>query len=202
MHVHGSAETDAPPKDHADQGHAHDEAPGYADMHIWLDPTNARAIVQAAAVALCQVDPGRADLYRSNAERAVARLQVLDDDLRQTLSTLAGRPYVVFHDAYQYLERRYRLSPIGSITVNPDRQPSAQRIAAIREKITEGGAVCVFSEPQFQPKLVRTLTEGTKARIGVLDADGGVDVPPGPDAYPTIMRNLSDALRACLDPSS
>jgi zinc transport system substrate-binding protein len=171
-------------------------------MHIWLDAENAQAIVRAVAAALSEADAGRAGLYRSNAEQSVARLQALDETLRQTLKPVAGRPYVVFHDAYQYLERRYGLSPIGSITVNPDRQPGAQRVAAIRERIAAGGAECVFAEPQFEPKLVRTLTEGTTARTGVLDPDGGIGVRAGPEAYPTIMRNMATALRACLDPSS
>jgi zinc transport system substrate-binding protein len=188
-------------------GHEHGSTRGHdthavADMHIWLDAANAQAIVQAVAAALIEADAGRAELYRANVSQAVARLQTLDDDLRQTLKPLAGRPYVVFHDAYQYLEHRYGLSPVGSITVNPDRQPGAQRVAAIREKIVAGGAVCVFAEPQFEPKLVRTLTDGTKARIGVLDPDGGIGVPAGPDAYPAIMRNMATALRTCLEPSS
>jgi zinc transport system substrate-binding protein len=125
-------------------------------------------------------------------------LQTLDDSLRQTLQPVAGRPYVVFHDAYQYLEHRYGLTPIGSITIDPDRQPSAQRVAEIRESITKRGAICVFSEPQFSPKLIPTLIEGTNARTGVLDADGGTTVPAGPGAYPAIMHNLADALRRCL----
>jgi zinc transport system substrate-binding protein len=208
-HTHGHAETSEQTQDHDHEhaygdahGHSHDDAHIGADMHIWLDPANARAIVLAAASALSEADPDRAALYRSNAERAVAQLQALDEELRQTLTPLASRPYIVFHDAYQYLEHRYGMTPVGSITVNPERQPSAQRVAAMREKITHGAAVCVFAEPQFEPKLVQTLIEGTKARAGVLDADGGVGIPAGVEAYPMIMRNLSNALRACLDPSS
>jgi zinc transport system substrate-binding protein len=90
------------------------------------------------------------------------------------------------------------LTPVGSITVNPERQPSAQHIVAIRKKIVDNNAVCVFSEPQFEPSLVKTVTEGTGARVGVLDADGGIGIAPGPDAYFTIMQNLGDALKGCL----
>ena len=184
--------------DHGDDAHAE----GGVDMHIWLDAGNAQAIVRAAAAALAEADGSRADLYRTNAEQAVVRLQQLDATLRDRLAPLAARPYVVFHDAYQYLEHRYGLSPIGSITVNPDRQPSARRVAAIRSQITASGAVCVFSEPQFEPKLVQTLIEGTTARTGVLDAEGGAAVPAGAEAYPTIMLDIAGALRTCLGRSS
>jgi zinc transport system substrate-binding protein len=203
----GYRATDAwEPHLHADHGldgheHEHDE---HADrheasnMHIWLDAGNARAIVRAAVAALGEADPGRAALYRSNGEQAEARLDALDRALRSELTPLAGRPYIVFHDAYQYLEHRYGLTPVGSITANPERQPSAQRIAAIRKKIVDNNAVCVFSEPQFEPSIVKTLIEGMSTRIGVLDADGGVGVAPGPDAYFTIMQNLGDSLKGCL----
>jgi len=90
-------------------------------MHIWLDADNARAIVRAAVAALDEADPGRAALYRSNGEQAEAGLQNLDQELRSELTPFAGRPYVVFHDAYRFLEHRHGLTPAGSITVNPER---------------------------------------------------------------------------------
>ena len=180
--------------EHGEHSHEH----GGFDMHIWLDADNARAIVRAAVAALDEADPGHAALYRSNGEHAEARIDTLDQALRSELTPLAGRPYVVFHDAYRYLERRYGLTPVGSITPNPERQPSAQRIAAIRKKIVDNNALCIFSEPQFEPSIVKTLIEGMSTKVGVLDADGGVGIAPGPDAYFTIMRNLGDSLKGCL----
>jgi len=198
---HADADAGAHGDHHDADDHGHTHAAGSADMHIWLDPVNAQAIVRAVAAALSEADAGRADLYRANAEQAVGRLQQLDATLRQQLAPVAGRAYVVFHDAYQYLEHRYDLQPIGAIAVSPERQPSARRIATIRAGIVASGAVCVFSEPQFPPKLVQTLTEGTPARTGVLDAEGGAAIPAGPGAYPAIMLGLADALRGCLAPT-
>ena len=83
-----------------------------------------------------------------------------------------GAPFVVFHDAYQYFERRYGLAAIGSITVSPEHLPGAQRIQAIHAKVAALGARCVFSEPQFEPRLVQTVIEGTAARTAVLDPEG------------------------------
>jgi zinc transport system substrate-binding protein len=193
-HVHEPTASASTEIERGEHRHEH----GGSDMHIWLDADNARAIVRAAVAALAEADPVRAALYRSNGERTETRIDTLDRTLRSELAPLAGRPYVVFHDAYRYLEHRYGLTPVGSITVNPDRQPSAQRIAAIRKKIVDDNALCIFSEPQFEPSLVKTVIEGTGARVGVLDAEGGVGIPPGPDAYFTIMRNLGDSLKNCL----
>jgi zinc transport system substrate-binding protein len=67
----------------------------------------------------------------------------------------------------------------------------------VRAKIAGLEAACVFAEPQFEPALVRTVAEGTKAKTGVLDPEGA-DLAEGPALYPTLMRNLAASLRGCL----
>jgi zinc transport system substrate-binding protein len=57
--------------------------------------------------------------------------------------------------------------------------------------------ICVFSEPQFPPKLVETLILGTTAKQGVLD-EVGAAIPPGPDHYFALMRGNAESLAACL----
>jgi len=191
---------------HEDDHHGHegtgedDHGHGAHDMHLWLNPANARAMVGAIATALSETDPSNAERYRANATALEDRLADLDAALARELAPVKGRAYVVFHDAYQYFERRYGLTPAGSITVDPDRKPSAARLAEIREKIADTGSACVFAEPQFEPAVIATVIEGTNARTGVLDPLGA-DLAPGPDAYATLLRALAASLRACLKPS-
>ena len=180
----------------------HPGSQGGSDMHVWLDADNARAIVRATVAALIAADPDRAEVYRGNGERTETRIAALDQALRSELAPLAGRPYVVFHDAYRYLEHRYGLTPVGSITLSPERQPSARRVAAIRRKIVASKATCIFGEPQLEPALLKTVSEGITIRIGVLDAEGGREIAPGADAYFATMRNIGSALKACLGPAT
>ena len=184
-------------RDHG-QGHGRGEIDRHGwDMHIWLDPINAKAMVSAIASALGEADPARAAVYVANADRLRARLDRLNAALAAELAPVAGRRYVVFHDAYRYFEKRYRLAPVGAITVNPARQPGARTLRAIREKIIALGATCVFSEPQFKPALIAAVVEGTPARPAVLDPLGA-DLEPGADAYFTLMRDLAISLKDCL----
>jgi len=168
-----------------------------ADPHVFLDPRNAEAIVRAMAATLSTADPAHQAAYRKNAETTIARLQALDGELAAQLAPVEKTPYVVFHDGYQYLERRYGLNAVGSVVVSPERPPGARRLAEIRDKIKDLHAACVFAEPQFDSALVRTAAEGTSARIGVLDYLG-TDLKPGPDAYFDMMRGLGRALVSCL----
>ena len=164
--------------------------------HIWLDPKNAEAIVNAVAGALTKADPTHAQSYAANAARTLQRLDKLDENLRMKLAPIHQRPFVVFHDAYPYFEHRYHLNAVGSITTVPQVQPSAQRVRQIKEKIRTLEAVCVFSEPQFEPRLVNTLIEGTSAKHGTLDAIGaGFNWP---ELYFTLLENLASDLNDCL----
>lgn len=178
---------------HGHDGHAH----GAIDGHVWLDPANARLLVSAVADRLSELDPAHADTYEANAAATRARLDALDADLRAKLAPVAGKPFVVFHDAYQYVEKRYGLSAAGAVTVDPDRPPSAKRLAGLRDRLKAAGAACVFREPQFPAPVVKTLAEAAGAREGVLDPQGA-DIPPGPDQYFTLMARLGDGLASCL----
>jgi len=180
-----------------DDGHAHDTATD--DGHLWLDPANARVIARQAAEVLGRVDPENRARYAANADAVVTRIDALDAGLEGALAPVREIPFVVFHDAYQYFEKRYGLRSAGAITVSAERAPGARRVREIRERITGLGARCVFSEPQFQSAILGTLLEGTNVRTGTLDPLGA-GLPAGPDAYFTLMRSLGAALAECLRP--
>ncbi|HEY0838399.1 MAG TPA: zinc ABC transporter substrate-binding protein ZnuA [Azospirillum sp.] len=187
-----------------DHGHEHrhdhaGEDHGDLNSHVWLDPANAKVMAESIAVALAARDPAHAAAYTANAEAYAKRLDALDAELKAALAPVAARPFVVFHDAYQYFEKRYGLNAVGAVTVNPERRPSAKRVAEIRARIKTLGAVCVFAEPQFEPKLIDTLIEGTGARKGTLDPEGAA-LPVGPELYPTLLRTLAGSLTDCLAP--
>ncbi len=178
-------------------GDGHDHGEYGIDGHVWLDPQNAIAMTRAIAAALGRADPAHKARYASNADHMVARLEALDGALRTTLAPVKGKHYIVFHDAYHYFDTRYGLTPAGSITVSPEVSPGAKRLVEIRRRIRRDKAVCVFAEPQFQPKLVGTVIEGTGAKAATLDPLGAA-LKPGPDAYFELLRNLAKDLTACL----
>ncbi len=169
----------------------------HVDPHVWLDPDNARAMADAVAAALSQADPANAATYAANAEGLTASLDALSGEIDATLAGVKDRPYIVFHDAYQYFERRFGLNAVGSIADVSAAAPSAQRLRDIRGKIKETGAVCAFREPQFDEKFVATAIEDSAAKSGVLDPLGA-DLQPGAGAYKQLLGNLAQSLASCL----
>ena len=183
----------------ARKGHAPDAIDATVDGHAWLDPDNAIAMVDRITEALRARYPTHAAGFSANAEALRNRLAALGVELGHELKPIASRPYIVFHDATQYLERRYGLNVVGSISINPEVPASGKRLADLRRKIGELGAVCVFAEPQFDRRLVDNLIEGTSARLGTLDPEGG-RLEPGPNLYFALMRQLAGDLKTCLAP--
>lgn len=172
-------------------------APGAYNPHVWLDPVNARRIVEIAVAALGEADPGNAAAYLENGARLSRDLANLDRELAGLLGPVRGAPYVVFHDAFPYLERRYRLNAVAAVSLNPEVPPGARRLVELRRRIAGLGAVCLFGEPQFRPALLESLIRDTGARAGVLDPLGAA-LKPGPEAYFRLMRGLARALADCL----
>lgn len=177
--------------------HEHQSGAQVMDMHVWLSPEAAGSIVGYIRSELSAVDPLNAERYAVNAAALQKRLRALDASLAQRLAPLKNRPFVVFHDAYQYLERAYSLRGVGSLTLEPDEATSPARLLAIREKLQRLKAACVFREPYFSDRLVSTAREGTQARAGLLDPEATA-LSPGPELYFSLMEQLADGLETCL----
>jgi len=181
-------------EDHAENEHHHNEA---IDPHVWLDPHNAKIFIRTIAETLSVEDPANAAIYSSNAATEIERLDVMSKEITARLAPVRDKPYVVFHDAYQYFEHSFDFKATGSITVNPEIKPGAERVGEIHAKLTELQAACVFAEPQFEPKIIKVVTEGTNARSGVLDPLGA-ELKPGPELYHNLLSNMADAFVECL----
>ncbi|WP_234185707.1 zinc ABC transporter substrate-binding protein ZnuA [Shinella sp. NM-101] len=205
-HAHEGHSHDGDGHDHAKEaeGHDHGEEAGHEDhehgefdMHLWLSPDNARAIAAEAAKVLAEKDPANAEIYRKNLAGLNDRLDALDKEIAETVAPVKDKPFIVFHDAYQYFEHHYGVLTAGSITVSPETLPGAERLTQIRDKVKTLGATCVFAEPQFEPKLVNVVIEGTPAKSGTLDPEAAT-LDPGPDLYFTLMKGIATSLRDCL----
>ncbi len=176
---------------------AHHTNQSSRDTHIWLDPINAIVMVKRITSVLSEVDSSHRIIYERNGASLVARLGQLNKQLEVELTPIKDKAYIVFHDAYQYFERRYGLRGVGSIVLNPEQQPSVRRISEIQTLIHSLDVRCVFSEPQFQPALVDTIVASSGIHSGVLDPIGAGS-PAGIEAYFTLLQGLVDGLLACL----
>ncbi|NLS04974.1 zinc ABC transporter substrate-binding protein [Rhizobium sp. P32RR-XVIII] len=195
--------------DEAEAGHDHDKHVGgdhdhdhgEFDTHLWLDPMNAKAMAEEITTTLVAADPANALTYQANAKALDDKLDALNAEISGIVAPVKDKPFIVFHDAYQYFEHRYAVRVAGSITVSPETIPGAERVSEIHKKVADLGATCVFAEPQFEPRLVDVVIEGTKAKAGVLDPEAAT-LKAGPDLYFTLMRGIANSMKDCLSRES
>mgnify|MGYP006089481425 FL=1 len=178
--------------DHHDHGHSSN------DLHVWLDPNNAIEIIKSITKELSAIYPENINTYKKNAKNIIKEIKTTDVLIKSMLEPIRNKPYIVFHDAYQYFEKAYSLKSVGSILVDPELPASAQRIIKIRSKIKSLNAHCVFKEPQYRAKIVKTVIDGTTTKIGILDPLGA-DIKSGPDMYTNLLKNIAENLNACLN---
>ena len=193
----GGIWSDEEPEVHVDEHDDHGHDHGEFDLHIWLDPGNARRIVDVVADTLIRIDPGRTETYRGNADTMRMRIDMLETSLGVQLAPVRQRAFIVFHDGYSYFEHAFDLNSKGAVAVDPARPPGAKRLAELRAALAEHDVRCVFTEPQFEPDLIQTVIEGSTVRTAPLDPLGAT-VEPGPDAWFDMMRGLGDAVAGCL----
>lgn len=185
---------------HAEEAdeHDHDHRPGSLDAHLWLSPVNARVIADKMAADLSAADPANAQRYQSNAKAFDARLDALDQRLKKRLANVEGKPYFVFHEAFDYFEDAYGLKHAGVFAVAAEVQPGAQHVAAMRKRLQEVGKTCVFSEPPLRPRLAETLVAGLPVKLAELDALGGY-TPATAQGYEQVLEKLGNDLAGCLE---
>lgn len=188
-HQHDDAEEEADPHEHHHGEH---------DMHLWLDPRHALLAAEAVAEALVELDPAQEARYRENLKRLKGDLRQLEQRTRARLLPYQDESFLVFHDAYQYFEEAFGLRSAGSLTLGAERQPGARRLQEIRDWIKATGSLCLFAEPQFEPRLLSMLAQETAAEVGVLDPLGA-DLVPGPAAYVQLIDRLAGSLVECFE---
>ncbi|KJU75299.1 ABC transporter substrate-binding protein [Ectopseudomonas oleovorans] len=179
-------------------GHDHDHRPGSLDAHLWLAADNAKVIAARMAADLAKLDAANAARYAANLQAFEARLDALDGRIRPQLAALQGKPYFVFHEAFDYFEAAYGLKHAGVFSVLTEVQPGARHVAAMRKTLQQTGPSCVFSEPPLRPRLAETLTAGLPVKLAELDALGGA-LPVSANGYEQLLENLAGGLTECLN---
>lgn len=178
-------------------GHDHDHRPGSLDAHLWLAADNAKVIAARMAADLAKLDAANADRYAANLQAFEARLEALDGRIRPQMAALQGKPYFVFHEAFDYFEAAYGLKHAGVFSVLTEVQPGARHVAAMRKTLQQAGPSCVFSEPPLRPRLAETLSAGLPVKLAELDALGGT-LPANASGYEQLLENLAAGFAQCL----
>ena len=174
----------------AHEGHHH----GEHDPHVWLDPMNAKVIIKEITKQLVQLDSKNSAAYKANSKKALADIDKLTKAIKKDLNK--DLRFVVFHDAYQYFEKRFNIQVLGALTVNTDVMPGAEQLSEIREVIEHEKVNCIFSEPQFNPSIIKSIAKDTKVKTGILDPLGA-KLDKGKNLYFDLLNDMASSFKGC-----
>ena len=185
---------------HDEHGHddhdEHDHGNSPHDLHIWLDPENAKAMLAYTAQILGVGDPANAAIYTANATAAIADITRWNTLLSEDLHDAHETGFVTYHDAFQYLELAYDLHVIGTILDGHATQATAATLAQLQHVIETGQVSCVFQEPQFEALSLAALDSHDEVVTAKLDPLGS-DLTPGPQLYQQLITGLVDEIAHC-----
>src|SRR5690554_2220008 len=119
------------------------------------------------------------------------------DEARRQLTPLRHRGFLVFHQAYDHWVESMQLNQIGAFTISPELKPGAKTIQRMRKQLGNGDVVCVFSEPEFSPNIVETVTRGIDIKRGELDPMA-YNIPLQADGYVLFINDLTQRFISCL----
>ena len=166
------------------------------DPHAWLDPENGRIWARHLAPVLAGLDPALAKVIPG-------RLTRLDDAISRTENRLTERfsrrnpPFVQFHDAFQYFERRFGLTALGAATIDSDLPPAAGVMLRLRRALGQAGPACLFVRDAAMLRHAEALAEPSGLRPGFLDP---LAVPDGTTPrYPALIAAVGDGFSACFN---
>lgn len=184
-------------RDRKGHDHDHDHGDEEANPHVWLDPVLAQHCVSNIVEALCEADPVHANGYRQRGQRYRQELVGLDGEIRTALRGLDNRKVVTFHDAFPYFCRRYDLELVGVVEEVPHVDPSPKYLARLSKAIRGRKVRVLFSEPQFNPRLLRRLADDLGVGVAELDVleTGSVSRSFYADGLRRNLRTLESALR-------
>lgn len=196
-HAHDDDDHDHGHDDGHDHDHDHDHGP--EDPHFWTDPTLMIDAAEAIVDRLSDIEPDRADEFRTNADALITELEVLDQAFVAGLEICERRTFVTSHQAFGYLADRYDLDEISIAGITTSDEASPATVARVVDEIRSTGVTTVFAERITGVDTARTVADEAGVEVGVLDPIEGLTDETADEDYLSLMEENLNALRAAGD---
>lgn len=165
-----------------------------ADPHVWLDPTLYEKMVAQIESALAEAAPADASTFRHNADAFEQQISTLASDYATGLASCHRTTIVTNHAAFGYLASEYGLTQVAISGLAPDAEPSAQRLADLKDLVERDGITTIFTEDLVSPKVAETLANEAGVSTAVLHTLEGLtadEVAAGDDYISQTRENLT-----------
>ena len=178
---------------------------GNYDPHIWFDVKIWMQVVRYIAKCLSETDPQSAELYQANADAYLARLQELDQYVREQAATIPQehRILITAHDAFHYFGKAYGFQVRGLQGISTVAETGTADVQQLADFIVQHKIPAIFVETSVPPRYIEALQAAVKARgfdvkIGgslFSDAMGDPGTPEG-EYVGMVKHNIDTIVKA------
>ena len=155
--------------DEGDDGHDHDH--GDFDPHVWTSPARVRIMGARIRDALIDLAPQFAADFAANYDRFAADLDALDTEIRERLSGVENRRFMVYHPAWGYFAEDYGLEQVA--IEREGKEPGARALTAMIEQARREGIRVIFVQPQLNPASAEQVARSIGGQVAVIDPLSG-----------------------------
>ena len=182
-------------------GHSHGHSHADGDPHAWQSVANVKIYVANIRDGLTKADPAGKATYEANAAAYLARLDGLEDEVKDAVSKITPerRKIITTHDAFGYFKDAYGVDFIAPQGVSTDSEASARDVARIITQIKKQKIPAVFMENISDTRLLTQIAGETGAKVGgTLYSDALTDEKGPAPTYIDLIRHNIRTLSAAL----
>ncbi len=147
-------------------GHGEHASDG-GDPHVWTSPKNMKIIAQNICRALSRIDTAHVRMFNENLARFALRMDSIDHDIREKLSSVSSRTFLIYHPALAYYAKDFGLHQLS--IEHDGKEPSAERLSKLIEKCRREKVKVIFIQKEYSDKTARTIAEEIQAKVVVIN---------------------------------
>ncbi|MCK7627870.1 metal ABC transporter substrate-binding protein [Streptomyces sp. RS10V-4] len=178
--------------------HSDSEAEPGRDPHVWLDPVKFAEVAKGVNKTLAAADPDHRADYQKNTDALVTKLDALNKEFADGLRNRTSDTFVTTHAAFGYLAERYGLTEEAISGLDPESEPSANRIKQLHTLAASHHVSTVFFETLANPATAKTLAGDLHLKTDVLDPLEGITAHSRGTDYFSVQRANLAALQKAL----
>lgn len=169
------------------------------DPHVWLNPILAKQQMEAIKNALVTADSANKDFYENNFKENAKKIDDLDKEYRDTISTFARKDIVVAHEAFGYLANAYGLKQVAIEGLSAEAEPTPARMAEVAEFARKNNVKYIFFEELVNPKVAQAIANEVGAKTEKLNPLEGLsqeETSAGKEYFSVMKDNLQTLSKA------
>ena len=161
--------------EHAHEEGEHEDGEEEIDEHVWLSIKNAETVVSAIEAKLAEIDPDNKAEYEKNANDYLAKLDELDKEYKDTLSSIQNKTIIVGDRfPFRYLVNEYGIKYYAAFKgCDAGSEASFETVKFLANKMDELNMTDIFIIDGSKGDLAKTIVDNTKdknAKVLVLDS--------------------------------